>query len=143
MEKMKCCSKCKIEKDESEFKAYTYKHKRTREVMHSVLGQCGSCIRLGHVKWTRKKGTKPRVYRGVHNCLDVLPCSKCHKNKPKGEFSIRGDKKMKHDYYNPDCKTCEKERANNYYASIKDNPGFKKKKHRKSKGLRRKAYKRN
>lgn len=76
-----------------------------------------------------------RIFRSILVCPDILPCSRCKKEKPKSDFRIRIDKREmpEREYYNSTCMVCDSEVSLERYNKLKDDEDFKKKNNERTK----------
>lgn len=116
---MKNCSKCNIDKEDSEFKPAL----KNRDGLYSY---CNSCSRIIQTGYRRKRGIPPRRIKKETELNDIKICTRCKIEKPRDEFRIRVEDK-KYYYINPTCMVCDSEIAAIYYKKHKDDPAFKQK----------------
>lgn len=112
----KVCSRCHSEKDAQGF----FKCSAASDGRQSY---CKSCCRQKSTECRRKKGIPPRTRQTEPN-LKSKVCNRCKKKKEAAEFRIRSSKEG-YVYLNSECRQCDKERAEIYYAKVKDKPEFK------------------
>jgi len=101
------CSRCKIEKQKSEYYTYTTNGK-TR-----LMYMCKQCGKERSLEINRQNGVLPMSCRPIELLPTSKQCTKCKKDKQQQHFRIRHQKgKTGTTYYlNPTCLSCDRQYA--------------------------------